>query len=339
MNIKNCLNNKTGLSYAGLIFVVFLWGVSPLITLKLYDYYSPTFRTFVADLVLVIFYLIISIKKLKQLNLKYLKVVLTFGTFNSLANLLQKIGLQYTTPAKYAFLENLSCIIVPFVTFMLVRKKPTVIKIISCFLCLASVFVLNGVFKDGFSFGIGEILCALAGIFYGVNIAGTGVHMKDLDTGLYLTLQFTLGMIMSLATSLVFAYVSWPGETTPIQPLKFSFNIWHLTLLVGSSLIISGLGWLIRVNSLKYVDATVVGVIMPFSAVVTSVASVIVGTDRLSLNLVLGGILGVIAIILSNVGDKLFSRKKKVHEPEQVAEKATCDNPNEANSQETETIR
>lgn len=310
MNAKKLFGNKTRLSYIGLLFVVFVWGITPLITLKLYEYYSPTFRAAIVEFILLVFYLAISLKKLKLINRKYIRTALIFGSCYSLANILQKIGLQYTTPTKYAFLENLSCIVVPFLTFAFIRKKPTVCKLFSCVLCLVGVFILNcNSFGGGFTFGIGEILCAAAGILYGVNIAGTGAYTKDLDTSLYLLFQCAVGLVMSLVFSLVLANVSLPGATKPVEPIRFSFDILHLFFLLATVLITSGLCRIIRVHSLKYVDATAVGVITPFSAVVTSVASVILGTDTLSFNLVVGGILGVIAIILSEVGDKLFKKE------------------------------
>ncbi len=62
------------------------------------------------------------------------------GLISAAASILQKAGLLYTTPARYAFLENLSC--------------------------LVGCFVLAGGYGDVGGFGIGEILCALAAILY-----------------------------------------------------------------------------------------------------------------------------------------------------------------------------
>ena len=55
---------------------------------------------------------------------------------------------------------------------------------------------------------------------------------------------------------------------------------------------------------MKHVDASVVSVIMPFSAVITGVVSVIFGIDTLSFNLVAGGLLGVAAVIISGADDR-----------------------------------
>ena len=57
---------------------------------------------------------------------------------------------------------------------------------------------------------------------------------------------------------------------------------------------------------------------MPCSAVVTGVLSVILGTDNLTLNLVLGASIGFAAAVLSGIADVLDARKKPKETQEKV---------------------
>lgn len=292
------------LSYIGLISVVFIWGIVPFITIYFYDYYSPTILVSFCAIVSALALLLTSIKNLKLLNKEYFKIAIPTGIFYSTANILQKIGLQYTTPTKYSFLENLSCVVVPILLFFFIKKKPSFFTITSSLLCLASAFILNGMnfSKNSLSFGIGEVLCALAGIFYGVNIAATGAFAKKLYAPLYIMLQMFVEAIFSFATAIALNYITLNGA--PIEPIKFSFNIWILILRIVAVLIFSTLCWVIRTNSMKHVDATVCAVMMPFSSVVTTIISIIVGRDTLTSSLVIGVILGLAAIIMSGFGDR-----------------------------------
>ena len=77
-----------------------------------------------------------------------------------------------------------------------------------------------------------------------------------------------------------------------------------IILLVGFVLVSSTLGWLIRTAAMKEVDPTVVAVMMPFSSVVTVLASVVVGTDSLSPSLLIGAAIGLAAIILSGLAER-----------------------------------
>lgn len=289
---------KKQLAYLGLVVVIFVWGIVPLITLHFYNYYSPTIRIAFGDLICAISLLFIAGKHLKMLNKTYFKVAIPTGFFMALANILQKIGLQYTTPTHYAFLENLSCLVVPILLIFFIKKKPSWLTIFASVLCLVSSFALTGMNanQSGVSV-IGDILCALAGIFYGVNIAGTGAFAKKLYAPLYLMLQMVTEMVVSFVGAIAF-------HATRIEPIRFSFD-WRLILAnVAVIFISSTVCWLIRTNAMKHVDATVVAVMMPFSSVVTTVLSVVAGSDTLTWNLVIGVVLGLAAIILSGFGDR-----------------------------------
>ena len=305
MEIAARTSNKKYMAYLGLVFVILVWGIGPLITLRFYRYYSPTIRIAFGDTVSILALLLICRKKLHLLDKNYLRVAIPTGFFMALANILQKIGLQYTTPSHYAFLENLSCIAVPVLMFVLTKKKPGVLTVIAALLCLVSSFILSGMSarSDGVS-AVGDLLCALAGILYGVNIAGTGAYAKKFFAPLYLLIQ--------MATELVVSFVgAWALHGTGVERIQFTPD-WRLLLANAVFVLISStLCWVIRTNAMKRVDATVVAVMMPFSSVVTTVASVLLGSDTLSWNLVIGALLGLVAIILSGFGDRKQEEKLK----------------------------
>ena len=206
--------NKKVFAYCSIIFVVVLWGCAPLYIHYLYDYYSPSVYTATTSLTSAISLLIISLPLLKYLNRDYFKVAIPSGIFNSLASLLQKIGLQYTTPTRYAFLENLSCVAVPVLLFFMIKKKPNFITVLSCVLCLIGSFILTGMnFSSGnLSFGKGELLCAISGLLYGGNIAITGVYAKKLHAPLYLLIQMWIHTIISYATAFMLNVIIANGE-------------------------------------------------------------------------------------------------------------------------------
>ena len=61
---------------------------------------------------------------------------------------------------------------------------------------------------------------------------------------------------------------------------------------------------------MKHVDATVVAVMMPFSSIIAGALSVIVGMDTLSVNLVLGAVLGFVAMLVCAFGDIMADKKE-----------------------------
>ncbi len=289
------MKNKKLASYLGLFFVVFVWGLAPLVTYEIQKYYSPTFKTAFSELILIIVYLMMSVKHFKEFSFDYIKVGVPTGFFLALANISQKIGLLYTTPAKYAFLENLSCVAVPILMFFLVKKKIKFFTVISSVLCLAGVFVLNGVSFDG-GWGIGELLCALSGILYGVNIAGTGAFAKKFYVPMYLAVQSVVGLISGLSISFVL-------DATGIEKIVFPITPKLIGVLILIAVVSSALCWTIRTNAMKYISPSTVAVIMPFSAVITTVLSILWGLDSLTVGIAVGGIMVVAAIIISSFDD------------------------------------
>ena len=311
-------SHKRITAYAGIVLVIFIWGLYPIsLDGYFYNHYSPSILSFLTALISGIVLLFICFPRLNTLIRLYFKIAIPTGFFNAAASLLQKIGLQYTTPTQYAFLENLSCVVVPVLLFIFIRKKPSVLTITASVLCLIGCFLLSGLnfSGNGVSFGTGTILCALAGVLYGVNIAATGAYAKEFYAPLYVMIQIFVQVIVSLITALMLNNICF--NSVPIERLIFSWDLAKLLLVAISALAVSTLCWIIRTNAMKYVNASVVAVMMPFSAVVTGGCAVLIGSDTFTFNLALGGVIVIVASVLSSVGDIRESRKDKSEHREQ----------------------
>ncbi len=276
---------------AALILVVCIWGIAPNVSKYLLGHYSPAAKTAFAAAVAFFALLAMSFNRLKSLNKRYFKIAVPTGVFYSVACVLQQVGLNKTTPTMYAFLENLSCLVVPFLVWYLTKERPSCFKFIAALLCVISVYILGGAKLDG-AFGMGDILCGLAGIFYGVNIAVTGVKARGLDARLYLLVQFAVHFVISTVYALLF------------EDIVFSFEPRLIILSVGITLVSTVFGWILRTVCLQNLDATFVSVVMPFASVVTTVISIIVGTDTISAFLIIGVIIGLIAAFISDFETK-----------------------------------
>ncbi len=311
MKIKN---KSTALAYIGIIAVVFIWGVIPTFKKALIgDHFSAAIYSAVTTFAAACVLLIISAKKLKLLNRSYFKVAIPTGVCVGAAALLQAIAYKYdASPTKQAFLENLSCVVVPILLFILIKKKPSILTVAASLICLAASFVLGDVFSTGLSFGIADILNALAGVFYGINIAFTGIYAKKFHAPLYVMIQLFVQAITSAIVAVAFNFITYGGE--PMDKIVFTPDPWLILALVGIGILTNSICWTIRTTAMKYVSPNVVAIIMPFSAVVTGVVSVILGMDSLSSTLLIGAALGLIASFMSSAGDILENKKAESEE-------------------------
>ena len=157
---------KNYIYYLIIAMVVVTWGFDPVVNSYLYSSFSASALSSLATFCSVILLFCFSFKKLRLLDKRYFMIAVPICTMNSVACVLQKIGLQYTSPASYAFLEQLACVVVPIALFIFTRKRPSALQCIASVICLVGCFVFSGMLSGGLSFGIGEILCGLAGIIF-----------------------------------------------------------------------------------------------------------------------------------------------------------------------------
>lgn len=300
--------NNAPKAYAALWFVVLIWGTAPLMNNYMVQNFSPSVSLFGHSLLSFLTLLVFNIKSLKELDRKCVNIAVLTGVFNMLATLLQSIGIMYTTPANYAFLENLSCAVVPFALWILVRKRPTGLNLVTVALCLVGAFILASKDMQGVSFSIGDILCGAAGLLYGVNIALTGVYAKDVKPGLFIMIQMLTTTVLSFGSIFLLNGIRLGGQ--PIVGIWYTFEFMPLFVIAIYAVIVLAFCWTIRTKAIQIVSPTAVAVIMPTAAVVTSIISVLTKTDAFSWQLVVGGGIGLCAAILASF-DKLPMRKKE----------------------------
>ena len=296
------------LYYVGLISVILIWGTTPVINSYVFDHISPPVASIISCFTAAVALLPLIGSRIRELDGRYLAIAIPTGVINSLASLVQKIGLVYTTPARYAFLENLSCVVVPIVSFILIRKKPGILKSLAAVLCLGGCFILAGA-DMSFSFGIGEMLCALAGVMYGINIAATGAFATKLFAPLYVFIHMCVGVVMNSVMTMLLNVITVGGK--PLEPIRFEWNIPIILTVIVMAVIANTVCWTLRTNVMKRLDASVVAVMMPFSAVVTSLISIAAGLDSITPTLVTGAIIVLIASIISGIGDSLSEKRGK----------------------------
>lgn len=232
---------------------------------------------------------------------KFFKIALPIAFISALANVSQRIGLQYTTPACYSFLERLSCVVVPIMAFILTKKKPTVLQALASVMCLVGCFILSGVnFSDLGSVGIGNILCALAGVLAGIYITLLAVYGEGINLMLYMALYMVIYFMQSLTLAIVLNFVKVGG--VPMERLMFDFNPTVLVFTILFSLVSIALCWLLRTEATAHLNPAKTVILTPLSSIIAGVVSVIAGYDTFTLSYVFGSILIVVAVFIFQIG-------------------------------------
>lgn len=290
-------------AYLGIIAVIFAWGLIPSAKKALIgDAFSASVYTVITTFSAALVLLILSAKSLKRMDRSYFKLAIPTGLCVGAASLAQALAYNFNaSPVNQAFLENISCIVVPVLLFIFIKKRPRILTVIAAILCLLSSFILTGMFKGGSSFCTADILNALAGVFYGLNIALTGIYAKKYVASLYVMIQLFVQSFFSLGMAVAFHFIKTDG--VPIDAFRFTADVSLILAVIGIGILTNAICWTIRTSAMKYVSPTAVAIIMPFSSVITGFFAVAIGQDTFSPSLAIGAVLGFLSCVASGFGE------------------------------------
>ena len=137
------------------------------------------------------------------------------GLFLYVAFVLQTVGLQYTTPSKNAFLTAVNVVIVPFIGFLLYKRKIDLFELSGAVIALIGVAVLS--LKLSAEVNIGDLLTLCCAVGFAFHIFYTAKFVKDEDAVLLTIVQMAVAAVIS------WIVVIFKGETS------FSFGIGRVT--------------------------------------------------------------------------------------------------------------
>ena len=243
-------------------------------------------------------------KKLRQISRRLLLCGLLCGTLLFFSFFILTFGLEFTTPANSAFLSASSVMLVPFISWVLLKIRPERKVFIGCFLCLLGVAVLSLQLDGGIHFTVGDGLTLLSAVFFSLYTCTVAKISAGLDAPLFTFVQLLVTAV-------------WSTITLPISGADFSVigQSWlSLGAVIFLGLFNTGLCYLIQMVAQKSLPPTRVSLILSSESLFGAVFSVLAGYDPFSIRLVVGGCIMMFSILL--VETNLFGApgKKKRNE-------------------------
>lgn len=243
-------------------------------------------------------------KKLRQISRRLLLCGLLCGTLLFFSFFILTFGLEFTTPANSAFLSASSVMLVPFISWVLLKIRPERKVFIGCFLCLLGVAVLSLQLDGGIHFTVGDGLTLLSAVFFSLYTCTVAKISAGLDAPLFTFVQLLITAV-------------WSTITLPISGADFSVigqNWLSLGAVIFLGLFNTGLCYLIQMVAQKSLPPTRVSLILSSESLFGAVFSVRAGYDPFSIRLVVGGCIMMFSILL--VETNLFGApgKKKKNE-------------------------
>ena len=298
--------------FFALAFVIIIWGLDPIVLSELFKHYSATALNVIFTFGSAVLFLVISIVRKAKITKELILISIPISIISSVAMMMQRIGLQYTTPSSYAFLEHLSCVATPAAVFFFAKKKPCSSEVIAALVCLIGCFIFCGTNAQELGGGIGNLLCSGAGILVGISTAATALYASKLDTTLFVTIYMWIYFISSVIGAIVLNELSIGNA--PLEAFRFTFEPLPLILSLSFGLISIGICWLCRTFALKGINPITVAVVSPVSAILAGAISIFMGTDKLTVNFAVGALLISLATIIPTLWEiaiKLYNQHCK----------------------------
>jgi drug/metabolite transporter (DMT)-like permease len=200
-------------------------------------------------------------------------------TFLFLAYAFQTFGLDRTTSGKNAFLTAVYCVIVPFLYWLIARRRPDKWNILAAFICIAGIgmVALTTRAPAGWPSIWGDMLTLAGGFFFAAHIVAVNKFAEGRDIFLITVLQFA-----------VFAAWSWIGALVFREPFPAGLSggaVFAMVYLV----VFSSCGALLFQNiGQKYTAPATAAVLLSLEAPFAVLCSILVGEEDLNAVMVLG---------------------------------------------------
>ena len=283
-----------------LILAPVIWGSSFVVMKHSLDSFTPFYLLAFRFTAAAVLLGLVCWKSWRAMDRSYLKSGLIIGTFLFLAYAFQTFGLDRTTSGKNAFLTAVYCVIVPFLYWLIARRRPDKWNILAAFICIAGIGMVALTTKGsgGLAVNLGDMLTLAGGFFFAAHIVAVNKFAEGRDIFLITVLQFA-----------VFAAWSWIGALAFREPFPAGLSggaVFAMVYLV----VFSSCGALLFQNiGQKYTAPATAAVLLSLEAPFGVLCSILVGEENLNAVMVLGFALIFLAVVCSETKFE-FLRKK-----------------------------
>lgn len=229
------------------------------------------------------------------------KIGFLAGTANMLGFLLQSIGAQYTTVSNSAFLTTTNVVMIPFMAWIIMKRKPQPKNFVAVAICMAGTAVLAGVFRNGLHFNTGDLYSLACAFAFGLSIVFISMQKSESH---FAVGSFMIAVTHFLGGALYFVFAE--GMTVP--QIDWKMAVLPLIYLgAGSSFLAQSM----QVAAQKYVNPSTASLVLMFESVFGSIFSIMFGFEAFTLNLLIGGSLIVASLVVSEADFKSYGGGKQ----------------------------
>lgn len=293
------MKNRMGLwGRFALLTTAVIWGSSFVILKNAIDGLGVMWVLAMRFTISAVLLLALAGKRLRSMSRASVRGSVLIGVCLAAAYIVQTYGLKYTTPGKNAFLTTTYCVMVPFLAWLVYKRKPGLHNVAAAVLCVAGIgFVaLDAGFGE---VNTGDVLTVFSGVFYALQIILMEQYISGCDSLSVSAVEFSTAAVICLVGTFAF-------EGTPVMPASGQiFAVLYLAVMC------TALCFFLQAWGMKYTPSSTAAMIMTLEAVFGTIFSVILYHEQVTPRLLAGFALIFVAVVLSETGTELLKKLRK----------------------------
>lgn len=281
-----------------LLVLGLIWGSTFVVVSSTAEFFKPGCLIAMRFSIGFVLLSLIFIGHFKKFNKAYilasiLSGVTTFFGYYTQAYAMTELGGK---PGRVAFLVATYCVVVPFASWLFNHKKPDIFNIIAAVMCIIGVGLISlpDLLAQRLSVSIADFFALLSSLIFVFNIIIVERMAPQLDTPLFTICHFFVAAILAICFTVCFE-----DNSRTVWSARSIFTLLYLAVPC------TALAMLLQTFGQKYTSASTAALFFSLESVFGITFSVLFGFEKLTANLVIGGLLIVLSIIVTETKLKI----------------------------------
>lgn len=284
--------------------IVLIWGYSFVAVKNVVEFVPPFYTVAIRMIAGALFLHFMFFRRMLKTNIRDVMISIPIGLTLFAGFALQTSSSQYMAAGKVAFYTGSMVVFVPFFAWIIAKKKPTNTAFIGAFMAFLGLSFLT--FKDVGVIEIADITAILCAVMFALQIVLISISVNKISSVRLAVLQ----IYISGFTSLLFAiFIEEPPDILAL-PNNIIYSLIYLA--VGCT----GVAYLLQNIAQKFINPSKASLIMSLESFLGAFFGIILLNEPLTRNLIVGGVLIFLAIVISEVGNDIFAKLNFVKKKE-----------------------
>jgi drug/metabolite transporter (DMT)-like permease len=263
-----------------LLGVAAAWGLAFVVMKDAIERQSVNNFLFTRFSLAVVVMVLIRPQVIKKFNKDLLLRGSMAGVFLGFGYIFQTLGLERTGAAITGFITGLYVVLTPLLASFILKERIGGFVWLCIFIATIGLALLS---VQGFSVGFGEMLVLMSAIFFAAHIIALSKWSPGRDVYAMTVVQLTICALMAGIASIPEGYAPPPDR-----------GVW--AVVVFTAVFATAVAFIIQTWSQAHISATKVAVILTMEVVFAALFAVIFGGEVLTLQVLLGGLLVLLAM-------------------------------------------